>query len=112
MPVQRIDIGLFYLRTEDLKFIRREFLVQLKGTAAVRLVLPGITLADVRLVDGTVQLVLHAVFGGKLQQRLVELALSHALVVHINTDAVLALAVAAKVCHLPDLAVALRVVLT
>ncbi len=110
--MQRIDIGLLHLWAKDLKLVSREFFIQLKGTAAVRLVLPGITLADVRLVDGAIQFVLHTVFGGKLQQRLVELALPHALVVHINTDAVLALAVPAKVCHLPDLAVALRVVLT
>ena len=58
-----------------------------------------------------VQLVLHSVFGGELQQGLVELALTHTLIVHIYADTVLALAFAAEVGHLPDPAITLGVVL-
>ena len=103
--MQRVDGGLGYLWTEDTQLILGKLVIEFKRARAVRLVLSGITLADVRLVDRMVQLVLHSVFGGELQQGLVELALTHPLIVHVHADTVLTLAFAAEVGHLPNPAI-------
>ncbi len=112
VPVQRVYGSLCNLWAEDTKLVLGKTLVQFKRPAAVRLILFGIALADVRLIDGTVKFVFHSIPGSELQQSLVEPALPHAMKVHVDADAVLALAIAAEVCNLPYPAVALGVVFT